>query len=238
MPCWIRLPRVSPSLPPSGVGLYRRPPGRAAAQAAERAIGAEQAVAHLLELGIGRIGIVQHAGHVGIDPRLRPRGRRSRRGCRARPGRRRGPGLRWSSRAWARPGTPAPCAARSTVPAPVTRTSGPTRLRSLVAAWPLSMRNEAPSWLRSVACSLPSCHPDSVLDVSERIIWATLRPRIAPSCNTANTVPSRFDMMACGLAPAACSVSFACNLPSSLSKSAALCSSGSARTPARSLRSA
>ena len=86
------------------------------------------------------------------------------------------------------------------VPAPVTRTSGPTRLRSVVVALPFSIRNEAESWVRSVVCSLFSCHPDSVPEVSERIIWATLTPRIAPSWNTANAVPSRFDMMARWLA--------------------------------------
>ena len=66
----------------------------------------------------------------------------------------------------------------------------------MVVAWPLSMRNEAESWVRSVVCSLPSCHPDSGLEVSERIICATLRPWIAPSWKFANTVPQRFDMIA------------------------------------------
>ncbi len=82
------------------------------------------------------------------------------------------------------------------------------------------MRNEALSCVRSVVCSLVSCHPDSVLEVSERIIWATLRPRMAPSWNTANTVPSRFDMMARWLLPVERTAIFACILPSSLSKSA------------------
>src|SRR6202035_4122077 len=49
-------------------------------------------------------------------------------------------------------------AARSMVPAPVIFTSGPTRLRSAVVAWPFSMRNEADSCVRSVVCSLPSRH--------------------------------------------------------------------------------
>jgi len=58
---------------------------------------------------------------------------------------------------------------------------------------------------------------------------------MAPSWNTANTVPPRFDRMARWLLPAECNVIFACILPSSLSKSAALRSSGNARTPTRSL---
>src|SRR5450432_3772495 len=53
-------------------------------------------------------------------------------------------------------------AARSMVPDPVIFTSGPTRLRSEVVACPFSMRNEAESCVRSVVCSLPSCHPASV----------------------------------------------------------------------------
>ena len=60
---------------------------------------------------------------------------------------------------------------------------------------------------------------------------------MAPSWNTANTVPLRFDMMARWLVPEERTAIFACILPSSLSKSAAAVSSGSARTPARSLRS-
>ena len=74
-------------------------------------------------------------------------------------------------------------------------------------------------------------------EVSERIIRATLTPRMAPSWNTANTVPFRFDITARGLAPDERSASLACSLPSSLSKSAALRNSGKARTPTRSLRS-
>ncbi len=88
--------------------------------------------------------------------------------------------------------------------------------------------------MRSVVCSLPSCHPDSVPEVSERIIAATLMPLIAPSWNTAKTVPLRFDMTRRWLLPAERNVIFACILPSSLSKSAALRSSGKARTPTRS----
>ncbi len=121
------------------------------------------------------------------------------------------------------------------VPAPVIFTRGPTRLRSVVVAWPFSIRNEAESCVRSVVCSLPSCQPDSVPEVSERIICATLSPRMAPSVNTANTVPLRFDRMARWLLPAERTAIFACILPSSLSKSAALLKRGKARTPTRSL---
>ena len=92
--------------------------------------------------------------------------------------------------------------------------------------------------MRSVACSWFSCQPDSVLAVSERIICATLRPRMAPSWNTTNTVPLMFAMIARWLLPVELTAIFACILPSSLSKSATLCSSGSARTPVRSVCSA
>ena len=50
--------------------------------------------------------------------------------------------------------------------------------------------------------------------------------------------PSRFDMIARWLVPEERTLIFACILPSSLSKSARLRSSGSARTPVRSARSA
>ena len=60
---------------------------------------------------------------------------------------------------------------------------------------------------------------------------------MAPSWKFANTVPPRFDMIARWLVPLERTVIFACSLPSSLSKSAALRSSGNARTPTRSLRS-
>src|SRR5256885_15318909 len=42
---------------------------------------------------------------------------------------------------------------RSIVPAPVILTSGPTRLRSVVCAWPLSILNDADNCERSVAFS-------------------------------------------------------------------------------------
>ena len=61
---------------------------------------------------------------------------------------------------------------------------------------------------------------------------------MAPSANTANTVPLRFDMIARWLGPLERTAIFACSLPSSLSKPAALRSIGSARTPVRSPRSA
>ena len=70
---------------------------------------------------------------------------------------------------------------RSIVPAPVILTSGPTRLRSVVCAWPLSILNDDDNCERSVAFSSLSCQPDKVLAVSERIICATLRPLMAPS---------------------------------------------------------
>src|SRR5882757_5371670 len=92
------------------------------------------------------------------------------------------------------------------------------------------MRNDAASCVRSVVCSRVSCHPDSVPDVSERIICAMLRPLMAPSWKLANTVPPRFDRMARWLDPVERTAIFACSLPSSLSKSAALFNSGSART--------
>src|SRR5207245_243500 len=38
-----------------------------------RTIGAEQTLAHFLQLAIGLIGIFQNAAHLRIDPRLRPR---------------------------------------------------------------------------------------------------------------------------------------------------------------------
>ena len=122
------------------------------------------------------------------------------------------------------------------VPAPVILTSGPTRLRSVVCAWPLSILNDAESCDRSVAFSSLSCQPDSVPDVSERIICATLSPLIAPSWNTMNAVPVMFDMIARWLVPVERTLIFACILPSSLSKSATLRSSGNARTPVRSAR--
>src|SRR5216683_360958 len=53
-------------------GIAARAAGQSAQHAAEAAAAAEQALAHLLELGVGRIGIVEDAGHVGIDARLRP----------------------------------------------------------------------------------------------------------------------------------------------------------------------
>ena len=105
-------------------------------------------------------------------------------------------------------------------------------------AWPLSTLKEAESWVRSVACWLFSCQPESVEAVSERIICATLRPRICPSWNRANTVPLMLLMIARWLLPVERTAIFACILPSSLSKSAMPCSSGSARTPTRSVCSA
>jgi len=61
---------VPPLQTPTSADLIPPPPAEAAEPAAA---GAEQALAHLLELGIGRIGIVQDAGHLRIDSRLRPR---------------------------------------------------------------------------------------------------------------------------------------------------------------------
>ena len=122
------------------------------------------------------------------------------------------------------------------VPAPVILTSGPTRLRSVVCAWPLSILNDADNCERSVAFSSLSCQPDSVLAVSERIICATLSPLMAPSWNTMKAVPAMFDMIARWLVPEERTLIFACILPSILSKSARPCSSGSARTPVRSAR--
>ena len=84
----------------------------------------------------------------------RPTAPRSSRECRSRRDRRCGPGLRWSSRVSARRGNRSAwcrgrwCRRRSSC------TSGPTRLRSVVAAWPLSILNEAESCERSVACCL------------------------------------------------------------------------------------
>ena len=67
-------------------------------------------------------------------------------------------------------------------------------------------------WL---AC-LPSCHPDSVPDVSERIIWATLRPRIAPSWKITNAVPFKLEMIARGLLPEELATILACIFPMKL----------------------
>ena len=106
------------------------------------------------------------------------------------------------------------------MPAPVILTSGPTRLRSVVCAWPLSILNDADNCERSVAFSSLSCQPDSVLAVSERIICATLSPLMAPSWNTTKAVPAMFDMIARWLVPEERTLIFACILPSSLSKSA------------------
>ena len=75
------------------------------------------------------------------------------------------------------------------MPAPVIFTSGPTRLRSVVVR--LTLRR---SWNEAESCAevggllpRPPAIPTACLAVSERIICATLRPRIAPSWNTANT---------------------------------------------------
>ena len=120
------------------------------------------------------------------------------------------------------------------MPAPVILTSGPTRLRSVVCAWPLSILNDADNCDRSVALPAPSCQPDSVFAVSERIICATLSPLMAPSWNTMKAVPAMPDMIARWLAPSERTLIFACIRPSSRLKSARPSSSGSARTPVRS----
>ena len=96
-PCWIRLPRVLPEIAAERIGRplpgadplppgnFRRADSRRAvsarrvateqiaAQSAERAVRPEQALAHLLQLGIGGVRIVEDAGHVRIDARLGPR---------------------------------------------------------------------------------------------------------------------------------------------------------------------
>ena len=95
----------------------------------------------------------------------RPNGLRSPRGCRARPDRTARPWPSVVSTSFGSTRNASILVPRSMVPAPVIFTSGPTRLRSVVVAWPLSILNDAESCVRSVACSLPSCQPDSVPEV-------------------------------------------------------------------------
>ena len=182
-PCCSRLPMVSPSWPPSGSDCPLLPPAPPlppsppkSAQSAQPPPWPEQALAHLLELGIGRVGIVEDAVHVRIDPRLGPRARRSRRECRARPDRWRGPGLRWSSRASARRGTPHLGAEIDGAGAGHLHQRADQIEIGGRAPGPCRSWNDAESCDRSVVFSLLSCQPDSVLAVSERIICATLRP--------------------------------------------------------------
>ena len=80
--------------------------------------------------------------------------------------------------------------------------------------------------------------PDTeiVLDVRLRIICATLMPRIWPSTKSTLVVPDRLATISRGLRPVVRTSSWACILPSSEVKFAALVKSGNARTPRRSAR--
>jgi len=87
---------------------------------------------------------------------------------------------------------------RSIVPTPVIRTRrGRPGLRSVVVAWPFSIRNEAESWVRSVVCSLPSCHPDSVARGQRADHLRDVEaPDLAVLEIGEQPVPLRFDMIA------------------------------------------
>src|SRR6201988_1929051 len=50
----------------------RAGPARAAENVVQAVIWPEEALAYLAELGVGGVRIVEHPGHIGIDPRLRP----------------------------------------------------------------------------------------------------------------------------------------------------------------------